>query len=153
MQAKKSLVVGSFLVLSSAAIAAVRPAPAAEEKSSATAEKGRAEVVERAYELSKFQAEALAALLRLDMPRDTAVKTDLKNGSRIIISGPKAVHDAVAPLIVLFANERAARTGEQAAKTKADLIEMEKNFRAAEAALEAKRLERRQREQGRRAAP
>ena len=145
MQAKKSLMLGWFLAFSFAAITGGRPAVRADAEASAAANAGRAVVLERAYKLPRAQAEVLALLLRLDMPRDTSVKTDSKNASRIIISGPQAVHDGVAPLVNLLVNEQASRHEARAATSKERMIEMEKNFRQSEADMEAERLRRRPR--------
>ena len=145
MQAKKCLMAGWFLALSFAAIAAGGPAVSPDAEPSAVAEDGRAEVFERAYKLPHAQAEVLALLLRLDMPRDTSVKTDSKNASRIVISGPQAVHDGIAPLVTLLVNEQASRNEARAAATKERMIEMEKKFRRSEADMEAERLRRRPR--------
>ena len=110
---KKSLTVGALLILTLPVWADVRPAAT---PLAPTASKDGAETIERSYSLSKAQAEVLASLLRLEMPHDTKVWTDSRPNERIIINGPKQVHDAIAPLVSLLNEARAASAKERAEK-------------------------------------
>jgi hypothetical protein len=65
------------------------------------------------YSLPRARGEALAMLLRLDMPTDTAVTireyAPRSPGVQLIISAPKKVHDVIGPLVDLLHADVAAK--------------------------------------------
>ncbi|HEV3343781.1 MAG TPA: hypothetical protein VG125_25635, partial [Pirellulales bacterium] len=75
---------------------------------------------ERIYSLGTARGEALALLLRLDLPFDTSVTTreyaPRSPGIEVIVSAPKRVHDVVGPLVGLLVADAAAKDQAEARK-------------------------------------
>ena len=75
---------------------------------------------EQTYSLGRARGEALAMLLRLDLPFDTSVTTreyaPRSPGIEVIVSAPKRVHDAVGPLVRLLVADTAAKDRTEAQK-------------------------------------
>lgn len=76
-----------------------------------------ADLHEQRYFLPYSQAEHLSLILRLNLPRNTTVRTEAAGMEvALIIKGPVAVHKGVAPFIALLQDEQTAQREEAKAQ-------------------------------------
>ena len=127
MTSKRKLAIIVFVALSISPLAALKPRAMGDAPATTRGLEKDGKPYDREYSLTKAQGEALALLLRLDLPDDTTVETKdyapRSPGVRVLISAPKKVHDVVAPLVDLLVTEGAARNAASAFEIREKLEE------------------------------